>query len=473
MSWRRSASCERQSTEPLTKSCLTWRVVGSAMAMMRMRAQRYALVSPVAHADQILSDLVCAETAEIILQPLSEGLALFAEFDITPAAGRVYSRTTAASMICFGVALEGGGGRHSPMDIMLAGLLQTTRRRREFLERKAGIYAMPYEYEHGYLSGYLSAKALWAALAPRSKSLADRDTFLAFIRSWIYSDAGLALAIVTGHADHIRASERIVQRVYDRFAHLIGAPDLAAIVDRWERAVDANEPVATALGLNDEEHREAEEAVFLLNRDVNDEGPISDFAAHAFSTLLERKYVTLGSLPATALSRAAGVDIEAANMTTSYGVVAGMPEGRVQGEIHIVMPSRMNCLLIYLVSDGGTHLLKASGSPALTVTSCTATSSTGRPTTRSTRTCGPRSTRPPARVSRPSSSGMSVSRCLGTVTRSTAVSRRFTRRKRPSTPFSRCCGRRACLASSMETMRCCAAWPPSAWPTRAERTVPR
>jgi hypothetical protein len=239
-------------------------IVGSAAAMMRMRAQRYALLSPDEHEEQIVDDLVCAETAERVLQPLSEGLALFAEFDITPSSERVYSRTTMASTVCFGFGLAGGGGKHSPLDMMLHGLLQTTRRRRDFLERKAGIYAMPYEYSHGYLSGYLSVKALWVALARRAKSLGDRDTFLAFLRSWIYDDAGLALAIVTGRADHVRASQRIAQRIYDRVAQLMNAPDLVAIVDQWESAVEANESAAVALGLTQGEVDRASNAVFSI-----------------------------------------------------------------------------------------------------------------------------------------------------------------------------------------------------------------
>jgi hypothetical protein len=46
-----------------------------------------------------------------------------------------------------------------------------------------GVYAMPYEYAHGYLPGYLSVKGLWAALATRADALGDKDSFLAFLRS--------------------------------------------------------------------------------------------------------------------------------------------------------------------------------------------------------------------------------------------------------------------------------------------------
>jgi hypothetical protein len=65
--------------------------VGSAIAMVRLRAQRHATVHSQAHRAQILGDVVRARAAEIVLRPLSEGLALFAEFDIVPGRGRVSS----------------------------------------------------------------------------------------------------------------------------------------------------------------------------------------------------------------------------------------------------------------------------------------------------------------------------------------------------------------------------------------------
>jgi len=341
-------------------------LVGSATAMTRMRAQRYALLSPRSHSSQILGDLVRAETAERILQPLAEGLALFAEFDIKPASGGVYSETTVASIVCFGIPI--GPVRASTIqnfDIALGALLQSTRRRRDFLERKAGVLAMPYEYDHGYLSGYLSVKALWATLAPRAKSLQDKDTFLAFLRAWIYEDAGLALAITTEHTNELRSAEGIVQRLYDRFSRLDNHPDLPGLVERWEQAVDQKQPTTAALELTDDLAFRAEQAILLLLQDSGDEGPIGDFAAHAYTTLLERKFVTLGSLAATAVAHPDGVvDLLAGGSTTRYEAVDAMPPGKTEGEIHVVLPSRIRCVVICFVSPQGVHRLKTVGKTA-------------------------------------------------------------------------------------------------------------
>jgi hypothetical protein len=245
----------------------------------------------------------------------------------------------------------------------LIALLQSTRRRPDFLKRKTGVHSMPYEYEHGYLSGYLSVKALWVALSTRADALGDRDTFLAFLRSWIYDDPVLAMAIVSENPDDPSQSIlTISQRVYDRFARLLAIPDLKTVVDRWTAAVEAGEPVAPALGSSQAEANQAAEAIFMLvDRDMQDEGPLSRLAEHARTTQTERKYVVLGSLQSVVTCLEGKFHIEAADATFAQGVPP-MPDGRFEGDVHVVMPSRSNCLLICLVaSDGEVYLLRAYG----------------------------------------------------------------------------------------------------------------
>lgn len=339
-------------------------IVGSAIAMVRMRAQRHAMVHAQAHRAQILGDVVRARAAEIVLRPLAEGLALFAEFDIVPGQGRVLSRTSMAAAICFGIPIpEGKYGSYTSAEMSLMVLLQTTRRRPDFLKRKIGVYAMPYEYEHGYLSGYLSVKALWVALARRAAVLSDRDSFLAFLRSWIYDDPVLAMAIVSENSgDPAQPIEAIAQRVYDRFASLINTPNLSATVDQWMAAAEARAPIYTALGSSQAEADQASKAIFaLIDGDMQDEGPLSKFANHARTTLIERKYVMLGSLQSVVTCHDGEFHIEAADATFLQGMLP-MPDGQFEGDVYIVMPSRSNCLLICLAAtDGEVYLLRSYG----------------------------------------------------------------------------------------------------------------
>ncbi|UIJ82204.1 hypothetical protein [Rhizobium leguminosarum] len=329
-----------------------------------MRAQRHAMVDAQAHATQILGDVVRARAAEIVLRPLAEGLALFAEFEIVPGRGRVLSRTSVAATICFGMPVpEGKYGSYTPAELSLVALLQGTRRRPDFLKRKTGVYAMPYEYVHGYLPGYLSVKALWAALAARADALDDKDSFLAFLRSWIYDDPVLAMAIVSEDADDPTwPIRKIGQRVYDRFARLINAPDLSAIVEQWMTAVEAGAPVHTVLGSSQAEVDQASKSIFaLIDRDRQDEGLLGKLANHALTTQTERKYVVLGSLQSVVTCQKGKFHIEAADATFAQGEPP-MPDGRFEGEVHIVMPSRSNCLLICLAAtDGEVYLLKSYG----------------------------------------------------------------------------------------------------------------
>src|SRR5262245_8554306 len=76
--------------------------LGCATAMLMLRAQRNALVFGSGRTEQVRRDWCRAQTVEIMLHPLAEGLALFAEFDLAPGRSPVVSRTTVASLLSFG-----------------------------------------------------------------------------------------------------------------------------------------------------------------------------------------------------------------------------------------------------------------------------------------------------------------------------------------------------------------------------------
>ena len=338
-------------------------LVGSAIAMVRMRAQRHTFAEGDKNKEQILGDTARAYAAEMVLRPFAEGMALFAEFDIVPGKGKVYSRTATAALFCFGFALEPGDQKKwTQAELILLGLLQTMRRRTAMLKRKTGVHAMPFEYEDGYLSGYLSVKSMWAELAAQSDQLQDQDTFLAFLRSWIYDDPVLADIILTSSGAHpLESLHAIAQRVHQRFAQLFKMSDLAAMVDRWAIAVDSDGAWLEALGSS----QEAADAVWqkiqlLCHDDMREEGTLKVLAQKALDTLGQRKYVIVGRLRSKVTCANGRFHIHEADANFDQGDLP-MDDGEYEGDVYVVFPSRLHCLLICLVTDETVFLLRSYG----------------------------------------------------------------------------------------------------------------
>jgi len=127
-------------------------------------------------------------------------------------------------------------------------------------------------------------------------------------------------------------------------------------------AVDAGAPAHTALGSSQAEVDKVSKAIFtLVERDRQDKGPLGKLANHAWTTQTERKYVVLGSIQSVVTCQEGRFHIEAADATFEQGKLP-MPDGRFEGEVYIVMPSRSNCLLICLsATDGEVYLLRSYG----------------------------------------------------------------------------------------------------------------
>jgi hypothetical protein len=193
-------------------------MVGRALALVRMRT-RYALT--ILNNDDVQVDLATYETARRMLQPFSEGLALFAEFDLAPGQSPMESGTLTALKMCFGFPLSRNSGQTDP-ELIAQALLQNTRRRPEFiLTRKVPVYSESFDLEDdGYLAGYLAIKNLWTVFARRVE--VDRDLFLSYLRVYFYEDPVLAdLLLAPAEESEILAAQAVAQRINDRFQSLI------------------------------------------------------------------------------------------------------------------------------------------------------------------------------------------------------------------------------------------------------------
>jgi hypothetical protein len=104
--------------------------VGSALALLRMRAACRAYTDR-----SEFDDYVRCMTVSSVLEPLAEGLALFAEFDTYPGDSPWMSQTLTASLTLFAPAIETDG---KPL-LLLEGLLQTLRRDPLLLELRQAL----------------------------------------------------------------------------------------------------------------------------------------------------------------------------------------------------------------------------------------------------------------------------------------------------------------------------------------------
>ena len=336
-------------------------IVGSAIAALTLRARRNAHVySLEGRFDLILGDVMRLGVVETMLQPLSEGLALFAEFDMAPGAGEIESQTTTSCLICFGFAVRAEQSEKTA-SIVTRGLQQTMRRRRETLERKAGVYAGLFECAEGYLAGYLAVKTLWTWCGKRAPLLHDADQFLSFLRSWIYSDAGLAVLLAEDGDDDV-ACYAIAERIRERISGLTNHPDLAATVDRWSQAVLAGTSVLPGLDVDEATLERAAEAVFLTLTDVQDGGDIEQFATHAWMTLEERGFVTLGSLEAIGTVRHGQIVVTLPALPdTRFDGACDWSDATHGGEFVAVTSSRWHCVVAAFVADGRTCIVQTFG----------------------------------------------------------------------------------------------------------------
>jgi hypothetical protein len=119
-----------------------------------------------------------------LLQPVTEGLALFAEFDSFPRTGYPSPPLEWVTRCFVRQELE----PHELLPECLR-LLDTARRNRGTVERKCGILVSPlFTDARGYLAGYLMVKKLWSTAASEIEVFRWGDVFLEFCKRYFYED---------------------------------------------------------------------------------------------------------------------------------------------------------------------------------------------------------------------------------------------------------------------------------------------
>ena len=172
----------------------------------------------------IVLDLIRAETAVGLLRPFAEGLALFAEFDAT---SRIRSKAISPvlqSLVQFFIDPRRIASLYQkvPGEVAIAAsigeVLHDLWTDVATLNRKASLLLKPFSlHAGGYLPGYLAVKSLWRAASRKRFLLANEsDSFLMYLRSYIYDDWGLVATLLPSRSDEMPSAEKILNYLNGR-----------------------------------------------------------------------------------------------------------------------------------------------------------------------------------------------------------------------------------------------------------------
>jgi hypothetical protein len=276
--------------------------VGRAIAFIRMRAAFTLAFEPNKGEEVAALDLSKYLASTILLKPITEGLALFAECDAYSGDSKVNSPVITALLVCFGFPIEGERGQ----EFSLLALLQGTRLTPDFLvERKARLYFKPFDIDDAYLPGYLSVKALHAHLKVRVPAFFDPDLFLSFIRTYFYQDPLLVEALLSGEKNEFEAAVAVATRINRRLAELVEDEELPRRVELFENSIADGQidlAMTEGIGITPEDSSRADEtfsqAVTSLVGDLPRDDEHMRLAAGAILANIQlRRFMVVASAP--------------------------------------------------------------------------------------------------------------------------------------------------------------------------------
>jgi hypothetical protein len=206
-----------------------------ALALLRFRSIRRPPGLSKEASAHLFEEMLTVDTMLELIRPISEGLALFAEYDMAPGA----SSTVTTPLSWTSIALS---ARSDLLDLgqpqaaqELNDRLLNLRLTRDSLVRKMGFLSRPLTtVDNAYFDGYLLVKRLYLDLSQSVPALADTDLFLSYLRSYLFEDYGM-VAILAGPDDNnVHRQDAMIERLDARLEALY-RPDLAEDVAVFER----------------------------------------------------------------------------------------------------------------------------------------------------------------------------------------------------------------------------------------------
>ncbi|MFC0434878.1 hypothetical protein [Kutzneria buriramensis] len=213
--------------------------VGLAVSLMHQRA----LTDAAAYRSKFDKDVARRLTgtmmryeAFIALQrPLAEGLALYAEFDLS-SHGTLPQLSTVLARVAdyFGPSVIASFKPEEHRDAVTRNVLDlvlgSRRREPDVVGRRCDVLVRPADPEDGgYLPGYLLVKALWSVGMGVDARLGDPELFFAYAIAYFYTDLGL-IAHLLDEDDDLRAVDRLIEYFVGRVVEF-GLSDHAKQID--------------------------------------------------------------------------------------------------------------------------------------------------------------------------------------------------------------------------------------------------
>lgn len=215
--------------------CLT-SIVGNALAVNELKIQRAFLDSDGLLESDSLALWSKMSAIRRLLEPLLEGLALFADFDAYSGSSTIVSAVQNWAAILFTRSLKIEIPTTMPLE-RLRYLLCAYRSSEIAMRRKSDILVRPLTTANGgYLLGYLTVKNIWSNSLKRSKRLADSDLFLAYLRSIVFEDPIFADMILGQSDDAVNSINALMTHFHQRLK-LLGSQDIEDRVERFERSI--------------------------------------------------------------------------------------------------------------------------------------------------------------------------------------------------------------------------------------------
>ena len=209
--------------------------VGAALAALQLGAQRRATASIAGLRDfppeTLQEALARVDAAEECLRPLAEGLALFAEFDVTPGAS-----VSKVSLPMWWTHHFFSSLHREHVQTGILETLSSIRSTPAMERRRRGILAHDCTGElGGYLPGYLAVKQIWLMAVNSEGRFWNRDLFLMFLKSFFFADMKLA-TLLLDPVPHEDSAARVVQHIEKRLASLWKL-NLRSAVDKYLEAL--------------------------------------------------------------------------------------------------------------------------------------------------------------------------------------------------------------------------------------------
>jgi hypothetical protein len=261
-------------------------------------------------AARLLDDLVRFNTGVTILRPLAEGLATFAEFDVSSKFGsRVISPVLRWLDLLYEKPHHYLGALEQPLasvivDCVRHKVVQALRENCVTPNRKVRVLTQPFSTNaQGYLNGYLTVKSLWRTLGGATlRAVNETDLSLMYLRSFFYDDPALVKALLLPKRNPDRSGEAIINRVNERMWQLgeVAKADLDAFEQAVLTSPEVNGGKMTAWpGLMQEETlvAEARDLIEDILHEVIDEAGVTGatFGRYSQELMVRRTLFNFGS----------------------------------------------------------------------------------------------------------------------------------------------------------------------------------